>query len=103
MNYFYLLILVAIYFCFSHDSKKVRADLEKTRRDFDALAKETGNLKRSPYYVEPEIKNEIIAMVSMGHESRAVKALKKIKRLETAEAEMIVNSFKSSEIKEDQQ
>lgn len=93
MNYFYIIVLLAIYFCFSHDSKKKKTELIKTRKELDKLAMETGNPQKSPYYVRSDIKKELKAMIMTGQKNRAVKVLKSLNGLDLTEAKMIADSL----------
>lgn len=97
MNYFYLLVLIAIYFCFSHDSKKVKEELKNTRKELDELARSTGNPEKSPYYTEPEVKKNLVALISSGEKVRAVKILKNMKKLDLVEAKMIADSLEENQ------
>ena len=101
MNYFYLLVLLTIYFCFSHDSKKTKEELRKTRKELDEMAIATGKPEKSPYYIEPEMKKNLVALISNGEQARAVKILRKMKKLDLLEAKTIINNLetdKSGEI-----
>lgn len=101
MNYFYLLVLLAIYFCFSHDSKKTKEELRNTRKKLDEMAVATGNPEKSPYYIEPELKKSLTVLISNGEGVKAVKILRKMKKIDLLEAKTIIDNLeadKSGEI-----
>lgn len=92
MDYLYLAVVLAVYFCYRHENKKLKEELSNVKREFDILAVKTGNETLSPYYIGENMEKKMLFFIKKGKKVEAVKFLRQNKKMSLIDARDIVDS-----------